>query len=79
MKNKFFNYKIQWFFNDIYIFNIYDNLTDFMNKNKFDNYFIVGGDDPMKKYIIFGKYKKEFIFFIFMKNKFKKILTNRGK
>ena len=50
-----------------------------MNKKKFDNYFIVGGDDPMKKYIIFGKYKKEFIFFIFMKNKFKKILTNRGK
>ena len=83
MKIKFFNYKIVWFYNDIFIFDLYEDLSDFMKKNNFDKYFIVGGDDPLKNYVVFGRFEKEFVFFknlkIKFKRKLKKFLTKRGK
>lgn len=65
-------YDVVWLFNDTYVFDLYEDLDDFMKKNHFDCYFIVGGDDPMKNYVIFGKYKRNFRNFIIF-------LTNRGK
>lgn len=58
--NKFKNYEIVWFFNKIYEFDLYEDLSDFMKKNKFDTYFICGGESPLKNYVIMGKYKNNF-------------------
>lgn len=66
------NYDIEWNFSKIYNFDIYEDLQDFMKKNKFYNYFVVGGENPHKKYLIFGKRKKNLKNLILF-------LTNRGK
>ena len=68
-KNRF---DIIWFFNNTYVFDLYEDLDEFMKENHFNCYFTVGGEDPLKKYVIFGKYKRNFKNLIIF-------LTNRGK
>lgn len=47
--------KIEWYHNKTYSFNNRNDLISFMYKNKFDNYYIVGGFDDNLIYCRFGK------------------------
>lgn len=48
-------FNIEWFHNKTYCFNNFDEIFEFMKKNKFDDFYIVGDKNDNLIYCRFGK------------------------